>query len=152
MNNTKTLSNACLDLASEKAAALGTRSDQKRNQLSPLLSVKRMPTLRAISLAYPCPARPSRHGPFNGYDVAGALLCFCHNLPGSEAPIWMRFPTAGDVRECLVHLGLDCAAAKDAALRLCELCDEATVDRAWNFLAELLGRTVNLSSTTTLPS
>ena len=97
--------------------------------------------LRPIRAVYPHVSRPGKHAPYDGYDVAGAFLCFCRRTQISEAPGWMRFPTAGDFAECLVDLGWENAVALDAARCLCDLCDHASFDQAWNYLFELLVRT-----------
>jgi hypothetical protein len=99
---------------------------------------------RAIALAYPYPIRHGTHAPYSGYDVAGALNCFVHKAAANRAPAWMRFPTAGDVQECFVLLGWDEAPAREAALKLCELCDRVSSNEAWDFLMDLLRRTGNM--------
>ena len=99
-------------------------------------------TLRRIRVAYPHPSRQGKYAPYGGYDVAGALVCFCNGLPAHKVPGWMRHPTAGDVAICLTEkLGWDAITAANAALRLCDLCDRTAPSLAWKYLTELLRHT-----------
>lgn len=111
-----------------------TRSAKNQILEPPLL-------LRNIRTVYPHVSQPGKHAPYDGYDIAGAFLCFCRKTQAKEAPGWMRRPTAPDVADCLISLGWHRDAATDAALRLCQLCDRASPYQAAEFLAEILKRT-----------
>jgi hypothetical protein len=123
-------------------------SPENHDEWAPAMGVRKMPTIRAISMAYPRAVRHEKQA-FGGYDVGGALMCFCHNLSECEAPGYMRYPTTGDVAECLKGIGWDSAAAMLAARQLCDLCDRASSERAWQFLDELLRRTARLKACST---
>jgi len=93
--------------------------------------------LQRIRRLYSTPSRHNKGAPYNGYDVAGAFMCFCNNVRANEAPGCMRHPTAGDVARCLIEqFGWDGASAKDVALRLCNLCDNSAPGLAWAYLME----------------
>ena len=114
-------------------------STQSHNHLASAPRLIGIPTVRAISMEYPHAVRHDKHSPFAGYDVCGALLCFIRGVPAGRAPAWMRYPTPADLADCVSDLGMNCAAARCVAVRLCQICDIESPDHAWTFLGEIIG-------------